>query len=94
MADYKRVGMESSVNGDPKNIVSAISNFLSTGGYDNPKIIVGSIRTATQAGEAFAAGANIVTTTPEILEAMLFSQRTIETIKQFDDAWKHLQKSK
>lgn len=92
MADFKRVGLESSVNNDPKNIVAATASFLEEGGYDNPKIIVGSIRTATMVGEAFAAGANIVTTTPEILQSMLFSQRTIETIEQFDEAWKKLQK--
>lgn len=92
MADFKRVGLESSVNNDPKNIVVAISSFLKEGDYENPKIIVGSIRTATMVGEAFAAGANIVTTTPEILHSMLFSQRTIETIEQFDQAWKKLQK--
>ncbi len=92
MADFKRVGLDSRVNDDPTNIVTAVSSFLQQGNYNNPKIIVGSIRTATMVGEAFAAGANIVTTTPEILYSMLFSQRTIETIEQFDEAWKKLQK--
>ena len=91
MADYKRVGLESEVNGNPKNITSATADFLNKGGYDNPKIIVGSIRTATMAGDAFAAGANIVTITPEILLSMLFSQRTKETIEQFDQDWKKIQ---
>ncbi len=91
MADYKRVGLESTVNGNPINITSAIAAFLKEGGFQNPKVIVGSIRTATMVGDAFAAGANIVTTTPEILLSMLFSQRTKETIEQFDDAWKKLQ---
>jgi len=53
---------------------------------------VGSIRTATMVGESFAAGGNIVTITPEILMSMLFSQRTKETIEQFDSDWKKLQK--
>lgn len=92
MADYKRVGLESSVNGDPKNIVVSLASFLKEGGYETPKIIVGSIRTSTMVGEAFAAGANIVTITPEILQAMLFSQRTIETLEQFDEAWIKLRK--
>ncbi len=91
MADYKRVGLESEVNGNPKNITSATSTFLKEGGFENPKIIVGSIRTATMVGDAFAAGANIVTTTPEILLSMLFSQRSKETIEQFDEDWKKLQ---
>lgn len=92
MADYKRVGFESSVNNDPKNIVVSTVSFLKEGGYENPKIIVGSIRTATMVGDAFAVGTHIVTITPEILMSMLFSQRTKETIEQFDDDWKKLQK--
>lgn len=91
MADYKRVGLESEVNGNPKNITSATANFLKEGGYENPKIIVGSIRTATMVGDAFAAGTHIVTITPEILLSMLFSQRTKETIEQFDNDWKQIQ---
>lgn len=94
MADYKRVGLESSVNTDPKNIVINTLSFLKEGGYENPKIIVGSIRTATMVGDAFAAGAHIVTITPEILLSMLFSQRTKETIEQFDNDWKKLQERK
>lgn len=91
MADYKRVGLDSEVNKHPKNIVEAASKFLREGEFDNTKIIVGSIRNATMVGDAFAAGGNIVTITPEVLMAMLFSQRTIETIDQFDQDWKKLQ---
>lgn len=94
MADYKRVGLESTVNTEPKNIVTNTILFLKEGGYDNLKIIVGSIRTATMAGDAFAAGTHIVTITPEILLSMLFSQRTKETIDQFDLDWKKLQERK
>lgn len=94
MAKFPKVGMESEVNREPKNIVSAARNFLDEGGYKNPKIIVGSIRTASMVGAAFAAGANIVTVTPDILLAMLYSQRTIETLKQFDDAWMEFRKKK
>ena len=45
-------------------------------------------------GEAFAAGTDIVTIVPDILQAMFYSQRTVETIKQFDEAWEQLQKQK
>jgi hypothetical protein len=45
-------------------------------------------------GDAYAAGGHIVTITPEILMSMLYSQRSIETIAQFDEAWKELQKKK
>ena len=94
MAKFPKVGSESEVNGHPKNITASTITFLKEGNYENPKIIIGSIRTATMVGEAFASGAHIVTINPEILTAMLFSQRTIETIAQFDEAWKELQKKK
>lgn len=95
MAQFPRVGIVSSeVDSHPKNITKATAEFLNEGGYDNLKIIIGSIRNAVMVGESFAAGAHIVTITPEILQSMLFSQRSIETIKQFDDAWKDLQAGK
>lgn len=94
MADYKKVGLDSEVNNHPKKIVGATSVFLKEGGLDHVKIIVGSIRNATMVGDAFAAGGHIVTITPEILMAMLFSKRTIETIEQFDNDWKALKNKK
>lgn len=94
MAKYPFVGIESEINSNPHNIIEATANFIREGNYQNPKIIVGSIRTASMVGEAFAAGSHIVTVTPQVLSAMLFSQRTIETINQFDDAWKQLQSKK
>lgn len=94
MADYKKVGLESAVNSSPHEITAQTALFLKEGRYDNPKIIIGSIRTATMVGDAFAAGAHIVTVTPEVLLAMLFSQRTKETIEQFDLDWKKLQERK
>jgi transaldolase len=91
MKNFARVGMGSPINETPAAIVDACARFLMEGGYQNPKIIVGSIRSATQVGEAFDAGANVPTVPPDILQAMLFSQRSIETIEQFDIAWKELQ---
>lgn len=94
MAKYPFVGLESHINSEPQNIVKACADFLKEGGYENPKIIVGSIRTASNVGEAFAAGGHIATISPDVLMAMLFSQRTIETVEQFDKAWKDLMASK
>ncbi len=91
MAKFPRVGGESWVDSDPKNIVAAASQFLKEGKMENPKIIVGSVRTSSMVGEAFAAGGNIVTCAPDLLLAMLFSQRTLETAIQFDEAWRKLQ---
>lgn len=94
MANHPKVGIASQVNSNPQNIVRAAATFIKEGGYENIKIIAGSIRTAAMVGLAFEAGANIVTTAPDKLMAMLFSQRSIETIEQFDNAWKQLQKRK
>ncbi|MEK7597157.1 MAG: transaldolase family protein [Patescibacteria group bacterium] len=94
MVAHPRVGLDSKVNGSVDYIATATAKFLKEGGYDNVKIIVGSIRNAVMVGDAYAAGSNIVTITPEILMSMLFSQRTIETIQQFDEAWKEMQKKK
>lgn len=94
MAKFPKVGLESNINSEPKNIVNAARNFLTEGNYSYPKLIIGSIRTASMVGEAFAAGANIVTVTPDILTAMMFSQRTIETLTQFDGAWTEFKKKK
>ncbi len=85
--DHPTVGPESAVNAHPSMIVTKLKDFLITGGYDVPKIIVGSIRNASQVGEAFASGAHIVTVQPHILEALLYSQRTVETNTDFDKSW-------
>ncbi len=94
MANHPKVGFESDVNDTPKHIVQATAAFLKDGGYENPKIIAGSIRTATMVGDAYAAGAHIPTVSPDVLTAMLYNQRSIETIQQFDEAWKELQAKK
>lgn len=94
MAEHKRVGLDSEVNNHPKKIVEATTRFLKESELDNIKVIVGSIRNATMVGDAFAAGGHIVTISPEILLAMLFSQRTLETIEQFDQDWKKLLEEK
>ena len=94
MVSRPRVGLDSKVNSSPDLITKATAEFLKKGGYGNVKIIVGSIRNARMVGDDYAAGGHIVTITPEILMSMLYSQRSIETIAQFDEAWKELQKKK
>ena len=89
-----KVGPESKVNSSPGRIVAATSTFIREGGFEQPKIIVGSIRNARMVGEAFAAGADIVTVTPDVLGAMLESQRTRETVEEFDEAWNELKAKK
>ncbi len=84
------MGIPAEVNSHPSKITQAIVEFLEKGGYSVPKLVVGSIRNVGQIGDAFAAGANIVTIQPATLEAKLFSQRTIETNADFDKAWQTL----
>ena len=86
------MGPETYVNSHPSKIVEALMSFLKKGGYDIPKLIVGSIRNVSQVGEAFASGAHIVTIQPHVLEAMLYSQRTIETNADFDASWQTIKK--
>jgi transaldolase len=92
MKDHQLMGEPSEVNAHPAKITQAIMEFFEKGNYDNPRLIVGSIRNVGQIGDAFAAGANIVTITPATLKAKLFSQRTIETNADFDKAWQELKK--
>lgn len=86
------MGIPAEVNGHPAKITAAITDFFQKGGYSVPKLIVGSIRNVGQVGDAFASGANIVTITPKVLQAKLFSQRTVETNADFDKAWQELKK--
>ena len=92
--EYPKWGEESEIDADVYTQVAECAAFLAEGGYDNPKIIVGSLRTASQVGMAFSAGGHIPTVPPAVLEAMLFSKRSMETIDSFDKAWKDMQKLK
>ncbi len=92
LKNHPVLGHATEVNSHPAKIVKAIGEFLNNGGYDVPKLIVGSIRNVSQVGESFASGANIVTVTPKVLEEMLYSQRTIETNADFDASWQALKK--
>lgn len=94
MASYPRVGIDSPINRHPQTIIEQAVRCISEGGYRTVKVIAGSIRTAVMAGEALAAGAHVVTIAPDILLAMLFSQRSVETIAQFDEAWIHMHTKK
>ncbi len=87
LKSHEILGLESDVNSHPGKIVMAIIDFIKDGGYIHPKLIIGSIRKVSEVGEAFAAGANIATIPPKILEAMLYSERTIETNSDLDNSW-------
>jgi transaldolase len=56
------------------------------------KIIVGSIRHVMDVNEALEAGAHVPTITPPILRKMVWNPRTIETIDEFNTAWRNRRK--
>jgi transaldolase len=50
---------------------------------NHPEIIVGSTRTTRNIADWTAAGAHILTVTPEILDRMVVNARTKETVRDF-----------
>jgi transaldolase len=58
------------------------------------KIIVGSMRHMMDVNEALEAGAHVPTVTPPILRKMVWNPRTIETIAEFNNAWRARPKKK
>jgi transaldolase len=52
------------------------------------RIIVGSIRHLMDVNEALEAGAHVVTVPPPILRKMVWHPRTVETIAEFNEAWR------
>ena len=52
------------------------------------KIIVGSVRHMMDVNEALEAGAHVPTVPPPILRKMVWNPRTIETIAEFNNAWR------
>lgn len=85
------MGEESISNNCPSEVIRSTSRFI--GNSENIKIIVGSIRNVSQVEEAFGAGTDIVTITPSILQAGLFSRRSMETIEEFDRAGREIAKT-
>ncbi len=71
---------------DPRLEIAKARRFLDAGGLE-AKIIAGSIRTSKDVGDAYDAGADIVTIPPKILLGMLNHPKTVETLKEFDAAW-------
>lgn len=76
---------------DPVEIIKRMRNFIDDGSYST-QIIAGSIRKPQDVGDAFAAGSDIVTITPKVLDGMLMEEITQKTIDEFDAAWKAFSK--
>jgi transaldolase len=78
---------------DVKPIVRSMREILDREGLAS-KIIVGSMRHMMDVNEALEAGAHIPTITPPILRKMVWNPRTIETIQEFNSAWRNRAKKK
>src|SRR5271165_4564085 len=78
---------------DVRPTIEATRNILDREGLAS-KIIVGSMRHMMDVNEALEAGAHVPTITPPILRKMVWHPRTIETINEFNTAWKNRPKKK
>lgn len=76
---------------DPQEIIRRTRVFIDAGSYKS-QIITGSIRDIRDVGNAFAAGSDIVTTPPKILDLMLKEEMTQKTMEEFDAAWETFKK--
>jgi len=52
------------------------------------KIIIGSIRNINQIDKAFSLGADIVTISPKLIAEWMFTERGVETVKEFNEAYR------
>jgi transaldolase len=78
---------------DVRPIIASTRDVLERGGLES-KIIVGSMRHLMDVNEALESGAHIPTVTPPILRKMVWNPRTVETISEFNTAWKNRSKAK
>lgn len=73
---------------DVRPVIAATRNVLDRENLPS-KIIVGSMRHLMDVNEALEAGAHVPTITPPILRKMVWNPRTIETINEFNTAWRN-----
>ena len=68
--------------GDCKKVLTRTRNFIDSRDL-NTEIIAGSIRTQTDASNAWAYGAHIVTTSSSVINEMIYHPKTTEAVDQF-----------
>jgi transaldolase len=78
---------------DVKPVIAATREILERENLPS-KIIVGSMRHMMDVNEALESGAHVPTVTPPILRKMVWNPRTIETINEFNSAWRARPKKK
>ncbi|HVP60933.1 MAG TPA: transaldolase family protein [Myxococcaceae bacterium] len=72
---------------DARPVIEATRQALDREGLGS-RIIVGSIRHLMDVNEALEVGAHVVTVPPDILRKMVWNPRTVETIAEFNEAWR------
>jgi transaldolase len=72
---------------DVRPVIAATRDVIDREGLA-AKIVVGSMRHLMDVNEALEAGAHVPTVTPPILRKMVWNPRTIETIAEFNAAWR------
>jgi len=55
------------------------------------RVIIGSVRSVDQIEKAFSIGADIVTIPPKLISEWMFTQRGVETVDEFNDAYKSVE---
>ncbi len=84
-----RVGDE---GGLPYNVVvetrQALAGIRQSFHNTDVELIVGSLRSVEDVNRAISAGADILTITPDLLEKLVKNAKTVETINEFNEAWK------
>lgn len=68
--------------GDPLREIKLVKNFILEN-ESNCKIIAGSIRKTTDFGIAWAAGTDIITSSPKLISDALYHEKSIESVSQF-----------
>jgi transaldolase len=80
------VGRIADLGADPYAALRRTAEFIDQGAFKT-RIIAGSVRQCGDIGNAFAAGAHIVTTPFKFLPELAHHSRTVETIAEFKAAW-------
>jgi transaldolase len=78
---------------DVRPVIAATRAVLDREGLRS-LIIVGSVRHVMDVNEALEAGAHVPTVTPQVIRKMVWNPRTIETIAEFNNAWRGRSKTR
>ena len=80
------VGRINDLGCDADTEIAQTAEFIEQGGF-RARIIAGSMRQTADIRRSFLAGAHIVTASYALLANMAYHPRTVETIREFKEAW-------